>query len=54
MDNEIVDRVLIEFFLESFQEDAAGVGDWFAQGGHDIDQFYAAVIRRQNKLQDKS
>lgn len=31
--------VLAAFFRDAFQEDPAGVGDWFAQGGNDIDAF---------------
>jgi len=36
---------LAEFFRDSFREDAAGVGDWFAQGDHDIDEFVLALDR---------
>ena len=40
--NEVI-CLLIEFFKESFREDAIGVGDWFAQGGQDIDAFMDAI-----------
>lgn len=40
--NDVV-RILIEFFRDSFAEDPAGVGDWFAQGGNDIDTFVAEI-----------
>jgi hypothetical protein len=38
-------RILVEFFRDSFEDDAVGVGDWFAQGGNDIDAFIAEVDR---------
>jgi hypothetical protein len=53
MSKEEVYRILVEFFLDSFREDPSGVGDWFAQGGNDIDEFYEIVsfdsARRQKE-----
>jgi hypothetical protein len=40
---EEVIKTLAEFFLDSFAEDAAGVADWIAQGGQDVDMFYEDV-----------
>lgn len=37
--------LLAEFFHDSFREDPVGVGDWFAQGDHDIEQFIAELDR---------
>jgi hypothetical protein len=37
-------RDLVEFFLDGFEEDAVGVGDWLAQGDYDADEFYEAVL----------
>ena len=39
MNRDNVTSILVEFFREEFAEDPAGVGDWFAQGGNDIDAF---------------
>ena len=47
MDKDDALRILIEFFRDSFNEDAAGVGDWFAQGGNDIDEFVALIDKIQ-------
>jgi hypothetical protein len=46
-------QVLAEFFLDQFAEDAAGVGDWLAQGGTDVDSFYTDVqaLRKRSKEQ---
>lgn len=38
-----VDRTLAEFFRDSFAEDPVGVGDWCAQGGHDVDQLMVEI-----------
>ncbi len=42
---------LIRFFEDSFAEDAAGVGDWFARSNRDIDRFVDNVeaIKRSIK-----
>lgn len=32
-------QTLAEFFRDSFAEDAAGVGEWLAQSGQDVDEF---------------
>lgn len=42
--------ILAEFFRDSLAEDAAGVGDWLAQGGHDVDVF----ISELNQLHPKT
>lgn len=36
---------LAEFFRDSFQEDPAGVGEWLAQSGQDVDAFMAELER---------
>jgi hypothetical protein len=36
-------KLLAEFFLEDFSQDAAGVGDWLAQGGEDADEIIPKV-----------
>lgn len=41
---------LIEFFLDSFSEDAVGVGDWLAQGEWGIDAFYEGVQKLKKEL----
>ena len=38
-------RILIEFFRDGFSEDPAGVGDWFSQGGNNIDAFIDEIDR---------
>ena len=43
MDQNKVNKILAEFFRDSLREDAAGVGDWFAQGGDDIEEFIAEL-----------
>ena len=42
--------LLIEFFKKSFHEDAIGVGDWFAQGGQDIDAFVDTIDAIQSEV----
>jgi hypothetical protein len=42
---------LVEFFLEEFAQDPAGVGDWFAQGDHDIDAFYEMALDLRKRKQ---
>lgn len=44
-------RDLIEFFLEDFTNDPAGVGDWLAQGDHDADEFIGAVEKLKGELE---
>jgi hypothetical protein len=39
-------QILAEFFRDSFAEDPAGVGEWLAQGGTDVDAFVHEVNRR--------
>jgi len=43
-------RDLIEFFLEDFSDDPAGVGDWLAQGDHDVDEFIAGIRKLKTEL----
>ena len=42
---------LAKFFLEEFASDAAGVGDWVAQGGIDIDHLVEQVKRIKAELE---
>ncbi len=49
MNKEEAYCILVEFFMDSFREDPAGVGDWFAQGGNDIDAFYEIVSHEQKR-----
>ncbi len=49
MSKDDVYRILVEFFMDSFREDPSGVGDWFAQGGNDIDAFYEIVSNERKK-----
>ena len=41
--------LLIEFFKESLREDAISVGDWFAQGGQEIDAFVDTIDAIQSE-----
>ena len=47
--------VLVEFFLDQFAEDAAGVGEWLTQVGTDVDSFYIDVqaLRKQRSKEWK-
>ena len=45
MDRDRVIQLLVEFFRDSFAEDPGGVGDYFAQGEDDFEEFYEAVER---------
>ena len=36
-------KVFAEFFLDEFETDAAGVGDWTVQTGNDIEALYLAA-----------
>lgn len=49
MDNELA-MLLCEFFLDEFREDAAGVGDWLAQGGQDPDEVITSVQDTLDRL----
>lgn len=42
-DREELVKLLCEFFLDGFSEDAISVGDWLAQSGHDTDVVVPAV-----------
>lgn len=39
-------KTLVEFFRDEFENDAAGVADWLAQGEIDVDEFVAEIDRR--------
>jgi hypothetical protein len=45
MDKERLLKLLAEFFMDSLQEDPAGVGDWAIQGdaGESVDDIVAAI-----------
>lgn len=43
MEKEYVLQKLIEFFLEDFENDPAGVGDWLAQDEIDANEFITTV-----------
>jgi hypothetical protein len=45
MNRDDVLRLLVEFFRDQMNEDPIGVGDWFAQGGNDIDAFVDEIDR---------
>lgn len=43
MDDASLIRLLAQFFVDEFREDAAGVGDWLAQGGQDADELVPRI-----------
>lgn len=43
-------ETLIEFFLDDFSQDAAGVGDWLAQGDNDPDEFIDQLYELREAL----
>lgn len=52
-DNKVIET-LAEFFLDGFAEDAAGVGEWLAQSGQDVDNFYPAVEKLKARVKNIS
>jgi hypothetical protein len=43
-------KELVEFFLDEFSNDPAGVGDWLAQGEQDAEKFISSVYRLKREL----
>jgi len=52
MEREQVIELLAEFFLDTFEEDAGDVANWWSQGDLDmdaLDEFYDAVTKLKVK-----
>lgn len=49
MPNSKIIKTLIEFFLEDFRQDPAGVGDWLAANDLDADEF----LKNLDKLKEE-
>ncbi len=45
MDDKTLLKELATFFLEEFSNNPGEIADWVDGGGHDADEFYAAVER---------
>jgi predicted nucleic acid-binding protein len=48
MDREKATKLLVEFFLDAFREDATGVSEYFDERDGDFDDFYATVTAMKN------
>lgn len=47
-------KTLMEFFIDSFAEDAILVSEWLAQGGQDADSFYETVLDMKRQVNSYS
>lgn len=53
MTDERLLEELVNFFLDSLQDDYAGTTDWVIQGDFDCDEFVQIVKDRRQKIVDK-